>query len=186
MRGALVVAAVLAWAHAVVADEVAVPVPLQAELVAKVAAYDKNFAARAGDKARILLVVKKGDAESTSFGKHMAAALGELPTIGGLAHEETVLPFAGAAELATTCKTRRASIVYLGPGLAPDIEAIRAALDGVNVLSVAAAAEQVPRGIVLGFDLISGKPKILVQLTQAKKQDVAFKAELLKLAKVYE
>ena len=39
---------------------------------------------------------------------------------------------------------------------------------------------------VLGFDLVSGKSKLLCHLGQAKKQHVAFKAEVLKLMKVYE
>ena len=37
-----------------------------------------------------------------------------------------------------------------------------------------------------GVDLVSGKPKIVIELAQAKRQDVAFKAELLKLARVIE
>ena len=47
-------------------------------------------------------------------------------------------------------------------------------------------AGDVPKGIVLSFDLVSGKPKIVVHLGQAKRQDVQFKAELLKLARVIE
>jgi len=168
------------------AEDVAVPVSLQAELVAKVAAYDKNFAARAGDRARVLIVVKPGNADSSRFGTHMESALRGVGTIGGLPHEESIVTYAGPAKLAATCKSTRASIVYLAPGFGDEVPAIRGALDGVNVLSVAAVADEVPKGIVLGFDLVSGKPKILVQLTQAKKQDVAFKAELLKLARVYE
>ena len=54
------------------------------------------------------------------------------------------------------------------------------------MLSVAADPGEVPKGIVLGFDLVSGKPKIVVHLGQAKKQEVSFKAEFLKLAKVLE
>jgi hypothetical protein len=40
--------------------------------------------------------------------------------------------------------------------------------------------------VVLGFDLVSGRPKLLVNLTQAKKQKVDLAAEILKLMKVYE
>jgi hypothetical protein len=44
----------------------------------------------------------------------------------------------------------------------------------------------VPAGIVLGFDVVSGRPKLLVNLTQAKRQNVSLRAEALKLMKVYE
>lgn len=174
------------WSDFGGADDVAVPVTLQAELVAKIASYDKNFAARAGDRAHILIVSKPGNAESGRFAKHMESALRDLSTIGGLPHDEGIISYGGASELATACKTRRVSIVYVAPGFGDEVGKIRTALEGVNVLSVAAIGEQVQKGIVLGFDLVSGKPKILVQLTQAKKQEVAFKAEFLKLAKVYE
>jgi hypothetical protein len=39
---------------------------------------------------------------------------------------------------------------------------------------------------VLDFDLISDKPKLLVHLGQARKQKVAFGAEILKLMQVHE
>lgn len=168
------------------ADEATVPVALQAELVAKVASYDRNLAARAGDRVHVLILVNAKSDASNSFAKHMTSALGGVDKIGGLPHDETTAPFGGAKALADTCRTKHIAIVYLAPGLTDEVPAIRSALEGVNVLSVAADAAEVPKGIVLGFDLVSGKPKIVVHLGQAKKQEVAFKAELLKLAKVHE
>ena len=167
-------------------DEVAVPVALQAELVAKVASYDRNLASRAGDRVHILIVFNAKSDASNSFAKHMTSALGGVDKIGGLPHDETTAVFGGAKALADACRARRIAILYVAPGLGDEVAGIRSALDGVNVLSVAADAADVPKGIVLGFDLVSGKPKIVVQLGQAKKQEVSFKAELLKLAKVYE
>lgn len=167
--------------------DVPVPVPLQAELVAKVAGYDKNLPARAAGRVRVLIVTKKDDDTSARFARHLESALGEIDRIGGLPHEQTTLSFSGGQALASACKERRTSIVYIAPGFAEqDVNAIGAALSGVNVLSVAADAAEVPKGVVLGFDLVSGKPKIVVHLGQARKQDVQFKAELLKLAKVIE
>lgn len=186
MLATSVVACVLLFPRASLGDEVAVPAALQAELVAKVASYDRNLAARAGDRVHVLILVNAKNDASNSFAKHMASALGGVDKIGGLPHDETTAPFGGAKALADTCRAKRIAIVYLAPGLADEVPAIRTALDGVNVLSVAADAAEVPKGIVLGFDLVSGKPKIVVHLGQAKKQDVSFKAELLKLAKVHE
>jgi len=167
-------------------DEVAVPIALQAELVAKVASYDRNLPARAGDRVHVLIVVKAKDDASSAFAKHMESALGGLDKIGGLPHDEVTSPFGGAKALADACRSKRIAIVYLAPGLGEEVPGIRAALDGVNVLSVAADASDVARGIVLGFDLVSGKPKLVVNLTQAKRQHVAFKSEVLKIMKVYE
>lgn len=168
------------------AEDVAVPLGLQAELLAKVASYDKNFAARAGERAQIVLLVKAGNADSARAAAHLQTALGAIGAVGGLPHDEHVVTYSGAAALTALVKQRRAAIVYVMPGFASDLGDIRAALDGVDVLSVAAVAEYVPKGIVLGFDLVSGKPKLLCHLTQAKRQNVAFKSEVLKIMRVYE
>ncbi len=169
-----------------VADESAVPEKLQAELVAKIAGYDRNFTARAGDRAHVVIVDKPDDADSARSAAHFEAALHELPDVGGLAHDEAIVAWPGAAGLADLVRSRHAAIVYFTPEFAAEVGAIRAALDGVDVLSVAAVPDYVPQGIVLGFDLVSGKPKLLVNLPQSRRQHVAFMAEILKMARVYE
>jgi hypothetical protein len=75
--------------------------------------------------------------------------------------------------------------VFLGPGLESEMARVRAALTGLDVISVAASREYVPLGAVLGFELASGKPRILVNLPQARKQNVDFRADVLKMMRVY-
>jgi hypothetical protein len=167
-------------------EEVGVPERLQAELVAKMATYDRGFVARAGERAHVVIVDKPDDADSARVATHLESAFRGLPDVGGLPHDEAVVAWSGASALPGIVRARHAAIVYFTPGFAADVGDIRSALDGVDVLSVSAVADYVPRGIVLGFDLVSGKPKLLVNLGQARKQHVAFMAEVLKLARVYE
>jgi hypothetical protein len=168
------------------AEGVSVPEGLQAELVGKMAGYDRGFAARAGDRAHVVIIDKPDDAESARTATHLEAALHALPDVGGLPHDEAIVAWPGAAALPQLLRGRHAAIVYFTPGFTSDVDAIRAALDGVDVLSVTAVADYVPRGIVLGFDVVSGKPKLLVNLGQARRQHVAFMAEVLKMARVFE
>lgn len=179
--------AVLVVARLDRAEEASVPVSIQAELLAKVAAYDRNFAARAGGRASVVIVTKPGDDESARVGAAMAKALGALATVGGLPHEETLISLAEAAAIARTSKSKRAAVVYLASGFTDDeVGALSKAFEGADVLTVAAVARFVPKGVVLGFDLVSGKPKLLVHLGQARRQNVAFGAEILKLMQVFE
>lgn len=181
----VVVLAVVFVAHDASAEDAPVPVALQAELLAKVAAYDRNLASRAGDRVRILLVNKPGNDDSQRALTQMQGALGHVGEIAGLPHEDVVVPWGGASALLQTVRERHAAIVWLTPGFADDVDAIRSAVSGVDVLTACAVPDYVPRGIVLGFDIVEGKPKLLVNLTQAAKQNVAFKADVLKLMKVY-
>jgi hypothetical protein len=167
------------------AQSMPVPTGAQAELVAKLAGFDRNFAARAGNKAVIILAAVPGDADSMSAALEMKAAFARLPTVGNLPHEELVVTQANPSSLADLVRAKHAAIVYLGPGFEKQIPAIRDALSSLDVLSVGAIPSYVPAGIVLGFDLVSGRPKLLIHVVQARKQKVAFPASVLSLMKVY-
>lgn len=161
-----------------------VPAKLQAQLVIKVAAFDRNFAARAGAKALVLVVQKAGDNESTRLASAVATALGELGDVAGKPKQVEVVTFAGAAALGDRVRKSKAAIVYFSTGLEGDLPAIAAALKDADVLSYGASAEQAEKGAVVGFDLEEGKPKLVVHNARAKAQNVSFKAELLKLARL--
>lgn len=176
----LALALVASFANA----EVSVPAKLQAQLIAKVASFDRNFAARAGGNALILVVHKPSDSSSTQLAHQVSAALRDLGDVGGAVKTVEVIDFGGAAALAATCKSRKAALLYLSAGLESDAGAIAAALAGGDVLTIGASGSHAEKGAVIGFDLEGGKPKIVVNQGTAKAQNVAIKAELLKLARV--
>jgi hypothetical protein len=184
-RTLLVVAGFATFAFRGLAEQVAVPPELQALFISKLLPYDRNFTARAANEADVLIVVKAKDAGSTAAGAAMKSALSRVDRIGGLPHRETIVSYDGAQSLAQRCRREHVSVLYVTPGLDDDIEALAAALSGVDVLSVSVTSDYVPRGVVLGFELASGKPKLVLNLTQAKKQNVAFMADAVKLMRVY-
>jgi hypothetical protein len=167
------------------AQSMPVPTSAQAELIAKLAGFDRNFAARAGNKAVIILAAMPGEADSMSAALEMKAAFARLPTVGNLPHEEIVVTITSPSALADLVRAKHAAIVYLGPGFDKQVPGIRDALSSLDVLSVGAIPGYVPSGIVLGFDLVSGRPKLLIHVVQARKQKVAFPASVLSLMKVY-
>jgi hypothetical protein len=166
------------------ADDVAVPVSRQAELLVHVAAYDRSLPARAGGKVRVLIVTNPDDGDSRTIAAQMDAALHGFDNIAGLPYEITTTPYGGAPQLAAACRANRISIVYVTPGLDGQVGGLARGLEGVDVLSVAALARYVERGVVLGFDLVSSKPTLVINLTQAKKQNVNIDAQVLHLMKV--
>jgi hypothetical protein len=168
------------------AQGMAVPTSAQAELIAKLAGFDRNFSARAGGKALILLVAMPENTESMRAALEMKAALSRIPKVGDLPHEERIVTFSSASALADLVRTQKAAIVYFGPGFDNQVPAIREAFSSVNVLSIGAVPGYVPAGIVVGFDLVSGRPKLLVHVVQARKQNVLFPASVLSLMKVYQ
>jgi hypothetical protein len=161
------------------------PVGVQADLMVKVAGFDRNFRSRAGDKV-IVILAAADDSASMRAAVEMKSALARVPKIADLPHEEQIVASNNPAVIAAAARDRRAAIVYFAPGYSQQIPAIREAFSSINVLTVAAVPEYVPSGIVLGFDLVSGHPKLLVHVLQARKQQVAFPASVLNLMKVYQ
>lgn len=86
--------------------------------------------------------------------------------------------------LTERCRAESAAVLYVSTGLRREIPAIAEALTGLSILSVGADARYVPKGMVMGFDLVGGRPKILVHLEQAKAQNVKLRSSLLSLAEI--
>jgi len=166
------------------AEELLVPINLQAQLLFLVAGHDRTLPARAGGRVRTLVLTKAASDSVRCAAQFKAVALAKT-SVAGLPHSVEVMPFAGAASLAKTCSSRRIAIVYLTIGFTGEEAAtIGDALEGSSVLTVTAAPRLVKKGAVLGFDLVSGRAKLLVDLDRAAKQRVAFDADVLGLMTV--
>jgi hypothetical protein len=168
------------------AEDGALPVPLQAELLVKIAGYDRSFLQRAGERVRVGLLVKSDDGDSVRAAEQMQAALQRVATIAGLAHDEIVISYRHAAALPEICKSQRLAILFVTPGFRDDVAAIRSALEGVDVLTATGVPDYVKAGIVLGFEMANGRPRLLVHLGQAKRQNVLLRSDVLRLMTVYE
>jgi hypothetical protein len=161
------------------------PATVEAELVARLASYDRNMKARAGDRVNIVIAVRAGDADSEREAAQLVGAFARIERVGGLPHAASTVKYSGASNLVEACKARRAAILVATDGLAPEVEAIRAAFEGVDILTVGPRAEMSRRGLVLGFELVSSRPKLFINLSQAGRQNVAMSADVLKLMTVY-
>ncbi|MEO8878435.1 MAG: YfiR/HmsC family protein [Polyangiaceae bacterium] len=150
----------------------------------KVADYDRHFLARANGLVRTLVIFHEGDLASEKSAIEIVSVLAKTGKIAGLAHEERAEPYPGANALASQIRSEQSAILVLATGFGNDAPAIAHELDGIDVLSVAVDADDVPKGIVFGVDARAGKSTLVIRLAQARRQNVAFEASLLKLARI--
>jgi len=166
------------------ADDVPVPINLQADLLYMIVGHDRNLAARAGGTVHTLVLTKSGDEGVRASARFRSAAAAKA-AVAGLPHVVEVEQYTTPAALADACRTRHIAIVWLSPGFSgAEAAAIGHALAGVSVLTASASPAVVHKGIVLGFDLSAGRTRILADLTQAAKQHVAFGPDVLGLMAV--
>ena len=168
------------------AEEASVPASVQVALVGKLVGYDKHFAARAAGTARVVIVTMKGDGDSAREAGQLKASLSELDRLGGLPHEDSIVEYADPSALASRCRDQHVAVIWLTTGLAGEMDAIARALEGVSVLSVGAAGGYASRGAVIDFFTEGGKPKITLNLARARKQQVAFVPEVVRIMRVLE
>lgn len=164
------------------ADDVSVPIELQVDLLGRVAKFERTFASKGTTPATVLVVTKAGVTASTRAGAQINAALLRSANWAGRPLAIAAHAFTNAAALKAAATS--AAIVYLTPGLSDEVKNIAQALSAMHILVVASANGDVERGAVLGFELESARPKIVINLSQARGQSLDFNAQLLRLSKV--
>jgi uncharacterized protein DUF4154 len=167
------------------AQELQIPAGVQAQLLAKIPAYDYGFRQRAGGRVQVLILTNPERATSVSVAGLLEAALLQQKDIASLPHAAFVMPFASIEALVTEVKARAVTIVYLASGLEAHLAEICAALEPFQVLTVSAQPEDVRRCAVLGFEILGGRPRVLIHLAHARRNGIRFRSELLSLATVY-
>lgn len=190
----LLCALLLSLAAAPERDEPVVPAELQAELLARVLRYDRAFAtfpspttspqgALPAERVKVLIVHRES-ASSEQFARQLSAALRAAPTLGGLPHDEVLVRFTDRATLLADVQRVGARVVLFAPGFAADAKDIATTLEGRQLITVSATPRGVQEGLVLGFDLVDGKPRMLFNLASARRQQSDFRAEVIKLMTV--
>lgn len=169
---------------AVYAERASVPEKIQIGLLAKVLAFDRGFAKRTEGTAQVAIVYRLRDTDSEYTAQQLKLALDQTTAIGGVSHVDTLVPYAGAREVAALCERTRISVVLLSTGFGDEAGAIADALTSQTLVTVSTAPADVSRGIMVGFELVSGRPLIDIQLARARAQGIDFNADFLRLAKV--
>lgn len=167
------------------AESPTAPASVQAQIITRILPFERSFAAKSGSSVVIVIVERSKDADSASASIQLAKALDDIGSVGGRALRVQTVPYASATSLVAESKKRGALVVYVTPGLAGEVPAIASAFVESGVLTVAAVESYVSRGAVLGIEVADGKPRMSINLSQAKKQKLDFPSAVLKLARIY-
>jgi hypothetical protein len=165
------------------ADELTVPIALQVDLLDRVVRFERGYAGQ-GDAPALVVVVAKGDETASARAAALAsAAIGKIGNLGARRASVATQTFSSPAALRSAAHD--ADVVYLMPGFGrTDLQAIAATFADSSVLTVGASNGDAENGAVLSFELEGSKPRIVVNLRQARAQRLDFSAQFLRLARV--
>jgi hypothetical protein len=161
-----------------------VPLSLQVRLLAHLGTYDRHFKDRAGPMANVLVVQRKGDTKSSFERVGLVRSLADIRELGGVPIHVEAIEFTDADALARRCRKDRIAVLYLTVGLEADMPRLAAALVSGDILTVGTSARHAENGAVVGFALEEARPRLIINLPQARAQNVDWRSEVLVLAKL--
>lgn len=178
----LLVFCLVAAPGSVLADEM--PRDLSLKLLVKAIPFDRNFAARATPVAKIFVVAPDSVEGALRDANALVASLRTLPDLGGAPVSAEVVTLSGAA-LRARCEADKPAVVIVARSLtSAAVTALVQSLAGLPLVTAASEGEQVRQGVVLGFHIVEGRPKPLINVASARDHGVEFATSLLKLADV--
>jgi hypothetical protein len=175
VAGALVARPVAAGAQ-----EMDVPVPLQADLMTRVIAFDRN--APVPGPLRIAIVYQKGNRASASATKQMARAL--AGAMSGDRPIEVVRIDIDSVALTPALQAQRPFAAYVAPVRAVDLANVVACLRAVRVRSFSGVTAYVRDGIAVGMSARGSRPRLLINLPASRAEGAEYSSDLLQLAEV--
>jgi hypothetical protein len=165
--------------------DVVVPFDVQVPLLLKALTYDRNLKARAGDQARIAVVIPpKGGRNTTS---ELQASLDKLPgrTVNGLAVVFKEISATDEAALDEGLKEGQWAAVFVMPGFTrAELAKVRRVCESRRVLPVAASIDDLEQGLAFGIGVDGNRPQLVVNLPASKACGSDFDLALLQLSKV--
>lgn len=174
----LAVTCALFWATVAAADDL--PVNLQVQLLSKMSTYVSNFAPKGASSVKVY-VVHPGTKDAPSRGAQaLNGALGTTGKLGAYTAEVVLVPWENGKKLEAAIAADKPQVVYLAPEL--DAKATGELVEAVSsssALMISGVADHVKQGAVLGFSLVEARPRVLINLKQARRQNIVFLSGLV-------
>lgn len=179
MRRALLLTLVLLGSVTASAEEL--PVGLQIQLLSKMTSSIPNLIPKNAGPIKIL-VVHPGTADNPTRGaQSLLNAITQVGKFGSHATSVTLVPFVDSARFKAAFEAARPQLVYL----APEFDAVAGIVNVCSdstALTASSSSAHAKQGIVLAFSLVEARPRVLVNLKQANKQQIEFRNKLLTFA----
>ena len=183
-RALVLVGALCLSASVALTEDIGVPIALQVDLLDRLLWYERTLQKSAQQAMVVTVVVRAKDNESLRAAGQIEAQLDRLKKIGGRAVSRRRLVFESAEQLKRAVVEEQTYLLYFASGFGDVLPALANMLRGVRVLTVSTVGRDVERGAVLGFELVSSKPRVVLALARGRAQQLDFSAQLLRVARV--
>jgi hypothetical protein len=176
---------VIGWPAVSVAQEMPVPMSLQAALFSKVLPFDRNLRRHAQGRIIIGLVYQSRFKMSVDARQEFIDAMASLPgeKIGDMPFEVVEIDI-NKVDLENSVLLDSVDVLYVAPLRAVGVEQITTVSRTRNILTLTGIPEYVQEGISVGIGTKAGKPQVLINLRSARLEHADFSSQLLKISRI--
>ena len=156
----------------------------KATIIARALSYERSLSARVGSSLRLVILYEAGNLVSLADAQGWELAFDGLEGVKVYDMPLTFQTYGWESGAAERLRGLGTDLLLVCDGLAKSLEAITAYTGSDNLLSVGTRRDYVESGCTLGVVDEGGKPRIVINLSAAEREDVKFSSRLLKLADV--
>lgn len=168
------------------AQEMPVPIDVQAPLLLKVLKYEKTLAERAGDEVVIGILFQERFRDSLNARAGFIDAIDQagLSKLLKRPTRHIDIELAGTAELGAIFEREGVDILYVAPLRAASLGSVVEAADAHQALTLSGVPDYVENGVMVGITERRSRPSILLNLDSASGAGIIFSSEILKVAQI--
>lgn len=163
--------------------EESAPFDVQAKIFAKAMEYDRKLLRHDAEIVRVAFLEGPGAAEVRA----VLDALGPAGvTIAGKPVSTVRATYTDAPSLVTWLAESKCAALFIPQGMSSSLADILGACRAAQVGSLAGDASDVAAGVAFGVAVEEGKPRMLVNLKQARAEGSDYTAQFLRLGRIVE
>lgn len=168
---------------AAAAAESTLPAKSQANVLARVMAYDRNLKARAGDAVVVGVVYAGASSSSTAEADEMfnAFKLLEKFVLLGLPLRVEKIAFTDAATLRAAITERGIDALFLCNGLDSDVGKVIGVAREVKQITLTGQRRYVSQGVAIGSVVADNKPALIFNKTASEAEGSSFSSQFISL-----
>jgi hypothetical protein len=158
---------------------------VMAAILLRALAYDRQFKARVGDAVTVGVVFLPSDAGSQAAKGEIVSALNAWATrkLDGLPIGVVALPFVDVVGLGAAVR-QGIDFLFVTRGLGAKLEDIQKVSRAARIPTLAYERDFVERGLAVAVIVVSGKPKLVINLAGSRSEGMDMPATVLQLAEV--
>jgi len=163
-----------------------VPEDKQVPILFKMLTYDRTLAEQSDEVIHLAILAREGRDASEAGAAAFAAALSgqKDKTVNGRAFTFTTVTYREGVDLAAVLAAEHVDVLYVTHGCRDILDEIRSAVRTLDVLTLAAGADDVRDGLSIGLDLKDDRPRIVVNLEALHDEGHDLESRALRLCEV--